>query len=171
MPSSRLAHLSGDDACFRIVRVWREEVGLRIGAIEWGVEWEARQYEASRGVVPVVAPLVVMLKRAVLEQGRSGGMQLVCPPTGPSRSGRLNSLWLGVSARKMWREAGLVPITVQESRHSAATWPDAAGVPPKLASVLMGHATPARQPGAAQIAHAGKEAGGLPRRAPGSEGG
>ena len=33
----------------------------------------------------------------------------------------------------------------------ATTWLDAAGVPPKVASVLMGHATPARQPGAAPI--------------------
>jgi integrase len=44
-----------------------------------------------------------------------------------------------------------MPITLRESRHSGATWLDAAGVPPKIASVLMGHATPARQPGAAPI--------------------
>lgn len=48
-------------------------------------------------------------------------------------------------------EAGLQPITLQEARHTAATWLDAAGVPPKIASVLMGHATPAGQPGAAAI--------------------
>ncbi|MGI8903376.1 MAG: hypothetical protein ACR2IP_06925, partial [Solirubrobacteraceae bacterium] len=30
-------------------------------------------------------------------------------------------------------------------------WLDAAGVRPKVASVLMGHATPERQPGAAAI--------------------
>ena len=54
-------------------------------------------------------------------------------------------------ARKTWRKAKLTPITLQESRHTAATWLDAADVPPKMASVLMGHATPARQPGAAQI--------------------
>jgi len=52
-------------------------------------------------------------------------------------------------ARTRWKKAGLVPITLQESRHTAATWLDAAGVPPKIASVLMGHATPARQAGAA----------------------
>ena len=49
------------------------------------------------------------------------------------------------------RRRQLQPITLQESRHTAATWLDAAGVPPKIASVLMGHATPARQPGAAPI--------------------
>ena len=37
------------------------------------------------------------------------------------------------------------------ARHSGATWLDAAGVPPKIASVLMGHSTPDRQPGAAHI--------------------
>jgi integrase len=65
--------------------------------------------------------------------------------------GLLNSPWLGVRVRKTWTEAGLTPITLQESRHSGATWLDAAGVPSKIASVLMGHATPARQPGAAPI--------------------
>lgn len=135
----------------QIVRLHWEEVDLRIGALEWGVEWEARKYEASRRVVPIVPPLLTMLKRAYLEQGRPDGKQLVCPPQGPSRSGRLDSSWLGVSARKAWARAGLDPITLQEARHTAATWLDASGVPPKIASVLMGHATPARQPGAAQI--------------------
>jgi integrase len=135
----------------QIVRLRWEEVDLKVGAIEWGVEWEARKYEASRRVVPIVPPLLAMLKRAYLEQGRPDGKQLVCPSRGTSRSGRLDSSWLGVSARKTWTKAGLTPITLQESRHTAATWLDAAGVPPKIASVLMGHATPARQPGAAQI--------------------
>jgi integrase len=135
----------------QIVRLRWDDVDLKVGAIEWGVEWEARKYEASRRVVPTVPSLLAMLKRAYLEQGRPEGKQLVCPPRGPSRSGRLDSSWLGVSARKAWQKANLTPITLQESRHTAATWLDAAGVPPKIASVLMGHATPARQPGAAQI--------------------
>lgn len=137
----------------QIVRLLREEVDLKVGAIEWGVEWEARKYEASQRVVPTVPPLLAMLKRAYLEQGRPDGVQKVCPPRGNNnnRSGLLNSAWLGVRVGKTWTEAGLTPITLQESRHSAATWIDAAGVPPKIASVLMGHATPARQPGAAQI--------------------
>lgn len=135
----------------QIVRLRWEEVDLGVGAIEWGVEWEARKYEASRRVVPTVPPLLAMLKRAYLEQRRPDGKQLVCPPQGPSRSGRLDTSWLGVSAREAWEKAHLTPITLQEARHTAATWLDAAGVPPKIASVLMGHATPARQSGAAQI--------------------
>jgi integrase len=135
----------------QIVRLCWQEVDLKVGAVEWGFEWEARKYEASRRVVPTVPPLLAMLKRAYLEQGRPSGKQRVCPARGPSRSGLLDSSWLGVSAHKTWKDAKLSPITLQESRHTAATWLDAAGVPPKIASVLMGHATPVRQPGAAQI--------------------
>jgi hypothetical protein len=47
---------------------------------------------------------------------------------------------------RAWNDAGLTRITLQEARHTAATWLDAAGVSPKVASVLMGHATPVRQP-------------------------
>ena len=66
-------------------------------------------------------------------------------------TGLLNTGWLSKRASRQWAAAGLQPITLQEARHTAATWLDAAGVPPKIASVLMGHATPERQPGAAQI--------------------
>ena len=50
-----------------------------------------------------------------------------------------------------WRQQGLVPIGLHESRHTAATWLDHAGVSPKVASTLMGHKTPEYQPGAASI--------------------
>jgi integrase len=43
---------------------------------------------------------------------------------------------------------GPVQVTPQAPRHLAATWLDAAGVRPKIVSVLMGHATPGRQRGA-----------------------
>jgi integrase len=50
-----------------------------------------------------------------------------------------------------WTELGLEPIGLHESRHTAATWLDHAGVSPKVASMLMGHKTPEYQPGAAAI--------------------
>jgi integrase len=135
----------------QIVRLRWPEVDLKAGALEWGVEWEARKYEASRRVVPLVPPLLVLLKRAYLEQGRRKE-GLVCPPrTDWATTGMLNTGWLATRAGKTWTKAKLQPITLQEARHTAATWLDAAGVPPKIASVLMGHATPERQPGAAQI--------------------
>jgi integrase len=116
-----------------------------------GRRWEARKYDASRRVVPIVPPLLLLLKRAYLEQGRPKE-GLVCPPrTDWATTGLLNTGWLAKRAEKIWTEAKLRPITLQEARHTAATWLDAAGVAPKIASVLTGHATPERQPGAAQI--------------------
>lgn len=135
----------------QIIRLAWADVDLEIGAIEWGVEWEARKYDASRRVVPTVPPLLAMLKRRYMEQGRPK-LGLVCPPHANwATTGLLNTGWVATRACRYWNEANLRPITLQESRHTAATWLDAAGVPPKVASVLMGHATPARQAGAAPI--------------------
>jgi integrase len=50
-----------------------------------------------------------------------------------------------------WAAQGLEPIGLQEARHTAATRLDHAGVSPKIASQIMGHKTPAYQPGAARI--------------------
>ncbi|MGH2862437.1 MAG: hypothetical protein ACRDLT_13170, partial [Solirubrobacteraceae bacterium] len=77
---------------------------------------------------------------------------LVCPPHAAwATTGLLNTGGLFKRTREIWAAQKLEPITLQEARHSAATWLDAAGVPLKIASVLMGHATPERQAGAAQI--------------------
>lgn len=149
LPYALAGYAMGRNA--QIVRLRWQEVELSVAALEWGVEWEARKYDASHRVVPIVPPLLALLKRAYLEQGRPAE-GLVCPPLGGYGStGLLNTGWLAKRAAKVWTAAGLRPITLQEARHSGATWLDAAGVPPKIASVLMGHATPERQPGAAQI--------------------
>ena len=135
----------------QIMRLGWPAVDLKLGALEWGVEWEARKYDASQRVVPIVPPLLLLLKRVYMEQGRPKD-GLVCPPrTEWATTGLLNTGWLAKRAEKIWTDASLRPITLQEARHTAATWLDAAGVAPKIASVLMGHATPERQPGAAQI--------------------
>jgi integrase len=130
---------------------WRD-VDLDEGAIELGVEWEAAKYEASRRVVPTVSPLLTLLKAAFMQQGRPAGDELVCPPRYRARkSGLMSVNGLAKRAKRRWEAAQLEPITLQECRHTAATWLDAAGVSPKVASVLMGHATPERQAGAAVI--------------------
>lgn len=135
----------------QIIRLRWNDIDLDVGAIEWGVEWAARKYDASHRVVPAVAPLLALLNRRHVEQGRPTD-GLVCPPLAEwNSSGLLNPSWVAELAEKRWRDCRLEPITLQQARHSAATWLDAAGVPPKIASVLMGHATPARQPGAAPI--------------------
>ena len=135
----------------QIVRLRWQDVDLNVGALEWGVEWEARKYDASRRVVPTVPPLLALLKRAFLEQGRPDAGELVCPPRYRVKTELLSAPGLGQRARRAWKEAGLQPITLQEARHTAATWLGAAGVSPKVASYLMGHSTPARQYGAADI--------------------
>jgi integrase len=135
----------------QIVRLGWPEVDLKVGALEWGVEWEARKYEASRRVVPIVPPLLILLRRVYMEQGRPKDGLVCGPRTEWATTGLLNTGWLAKRAKKNWADAKLQPITLQEARHTAATWLDAAGVAPKIASVLMGHATPERQPGAAQI--------------------
>ena len=135
----------------QIIRLRWTDIDLDLGAIEWGVEWEARKYDASRRVVPTVAPLLGLLKRRYMEQGRPRE-GLVCPPHAAwATTGLLNTGWVATRAHEYSKTAKLQPITLQEARHTAATWLDAAGVPPKVASVLMGHATPERQPGAATI--------------------
>lgn len=63
----------------------------------------------------------------------------------------LHTEGLAGKARTRWKAKKLQPIGLQECRHTAATWLDAAGVSPKVASELMGHSTPAIQAGAAPI--------------------
>jgi integrase len=61
---------------------------------------------------------------------------------------------LQARADKRWKAAEHGRITAHECRHSFATWLDAAGVRPVVASRLMGHALPRRQEGAADITQA-----------------
>ncbi len=134
----------------QIVRLRWRDIDLVVGSIEWGVEWEAAKYDASHRVVPCVPPLLSLLKHAYIAQGRPAGDERVCPSR-YSASVLLSSSGLAERSRARWKDAELRPITLQECRHSGATWLDAAGVSPKVASVLMGHSIPQRQPGAAQI--------------------
>lgn len=135
----------------QIQRVRWRDVDLELGAIEWGVEWEARKYDASHRVVPAVPSLLALLKRVYLEQGRPDGDRLVCPPRHTARSGLMSTNGLAKRARKRWAAAEFEPITLQEARHSGASWLDGAGISPRVASYLMGHAAPQRQVGAATI--------------------
>lgn len=129
---------------------WRD-VDLKVGVIEWGVEQEARKSAAARRVVPTVKPLLTLLKRAWIAAGRPSGDELVCPPRRAAVEGLLHTGGLTVRANAAWKKSKLQPIGLHECRHTAATWLDAAGISPKVASVLMGHAAPDRQLGAAPI--------------------
>jgi integrase len=128
---------------------WRD-VDLRVGLVEWGVEREARKSRAAQRVVPAVKPLRVLLKREWIRQGRPPGDRLVCLPRRKGGT-MLHTGGLTARAKDAWDAKKLTPIGLHECRHTAATWLDAAGVSPKVASVLMGHSVPDRQPGAAPI--------------------
>ena len=136
----------------QIRRARWQDVDLKVGAIELGVDPDARKSDAAHRVIPAVSPLLALLKRAYLEAGRPDGGELLCPPRYRARkSGLLSTNGLAKRAHTQWGAAKLEPITLQECRHTAATWLDAASVSPKIASYLMGHTTPSRQEGAATI--------------------
>jgi integrase len=113
---------------------------------------DARKSGAARRVVPIVRPL---RKRLEAEWARQDWPTegRVCPPRKRSRSGMVSLDQLQKRVIRLWEEAGLTPIGLQDSRHTAATWLDHAGISPKVASVFMGHKAPGRHryPDAAPI--------------------
>lgn len=119
-------------------------------SVELGVEWEAAKYDASHRVVPTVPALKFLLRRVWLAAGQptSG---LVIAPRVSRKSGLVSIAQVQHRADPIWKAAKLERITPQECRHSCATWLDAAGVSPRIASQWMGHAVPKHQPGAAVI--------------------
>jgi integrase len=125
-------------------------VDLKLGAVELAADEEGRKPGGSWRVVPLVKPLHKLLREAWIAQGRPSEGK-VCPPRQRSESGMLQLGAIQRRVRAGWRARGLEPIGLHESRHTAATWLDHAGVSPKVASMLMGHKTPEYQPGAASI--------------------
>jgi integrase len=128
---------------------WRH-VDLKLGAVELAADEEGRKPGGSWRVVPLVKPLHAMLRETWIAQGRPTEGK-VCPPRQSSASGMLSLGDVQERVHREWHELGLEPIGLHESRHTAATWLDHAGVSPKVASTLMGHKTPEYQPGAASI--------------------
>ncbi|HJZ35745.1 MAG TPA: tyrosine-type recombinase/integrase [Solirubrobacterales bacterium] len=102
----------------------------------------ARKSEAARRVVLMVRQLRVRMLAEWERQGRPESGPIFKPKRADNKSGTadLNSVLRRIT--KKWKDRGLVPITFQDSRHTAATWLDHAGVSPKVASVIMGHKAP-----------------------------
>lgn len=109
-----------------------------------GVDEEGRKSAAARRAVPMPRLLVPLVKRALLERGKPGPAELLCPGAKPGgrNSGMLSFEALQVRADKVWSAHGLQRITAHELRHTCASWLDAAGVRPRVVSELMGHAVP-----------------------------
>lgn len=128
---------------------WRH-VDLNLGAVELAADEEGRKPGRPWRVVPLVKPALTLLKQAWIAQGRPRDGK-VCPPRYAKDSGMIALAHLQERVHQRWKQLGLRPIGLHESRHTAATWLDHAGVSPKVASQLMGHKTPAYEPGAAPI--------------------
>jgi integrase len=111
---------------------------------------KARKSEAARRIVPIVRPLRKRLHDEWVRQGKPTTGR-VCQPRRQSASGMISLDQLQKRVIKRWKDLGLNPIGLQDSRHTAATWLDHAGVSPKVGSVFMGHKAPKRQPDAAPI--------------------
>jgi integrase len=108
-------------------------VSFDLGAVELAANEEGRKSGGSWRVVPAVKPLLSLLKRAWIAQGRPEKGK-VCPSRKRSRSGLVALDHLQGKVRKRWQALGLEPINLHEARHTAATWLDHAGVSPKVAS-------------------------------------
>lgn len=128
------------------------EVDLGDEVMLLAAEETARKSDAARRVIPLVGPLCRRLDAEWMRQGRPSTGR-VCPPRARSRSGLLSLNQLSKRVKRIWEGSGLRPIGLQDSRHTAATWLDHSGVPPKVCSVLMGHRATQRDlyPGAAPI--------------------
>ncbi len=126
------------------------QVDLEQRQIVLADEERARKSRAAHRAVPLVRPLLSRLRVMWDAAGRPDEGR-VCPPLRNSRSGMLALGQLQGRARKVWQAHDLDPIGLQDSRHTAATWLDHAGVSPKVASVIMGHQIPQGRYGSAPI--------------------
>jgi len=127
-----------------------DDVDLELGVIYLGADEDGRKSRAALRAVPLIPLVVPMIRRALLERGRPPGDELLCPGdrVRGRNSGMVSFEALQDRADAAWSAAGLSRITAHECRHTFASWLDAAGVRPKVASQLLGHSV-ARTDGAA----------------------
>lgn len=165
LPYALAAYATGRRQELRLAR-WGD-VDLEIGVILLGRDEAGRKSEAALRVVPLLRPLRRRLRDEWMRQGQPAGDALICPPRKRSSTGLISMPGVARRARVAWGwewvdgtwmpqrdEHGepidaLEPIGLHECRHTAASWMNAAGVNPKVASILMGHSTPERAAAAA----------------------
>ncbi len=161
LPYALAVYATARRAEIRHARV--EDVDLELGVIYLGADERGRKSRAAQRAVPLVKPLVSMLRRELLRRGRPDCNALLCPghKPGGKNSGMLSFEALQARADAAWEPKGKdgqpagpkvgERITAHECRHTCASWLDAAGLRPVVVSALMGHSTPAHQPGAARV--------------------
>jgi integrase len=128
---------------------WKH-LNLETGGGELAGDEEGRKPGGSWRLIFFVKPLWELLLEEWEVQGRPTSGK-VCPPKAVRQSGLLALNTLQARVQKCWKEQGLKPIGLHESRHTTATWLDHAGISPKVASEFIGHKTPEYQLGAARI--------------------
>ncbi|MGO8904135.1 MAG: tyrosine-type recombinase/integrase [Solirubrobacteraceae bacterium] len=161
LPYALAVYATARRAEIRHARV--EDVDLDLAVIYLGADDRGRKSRAAQRAVPLVKSLASMLRRDLMRRGRPAPVELLCPghKTGGRNSGMLSFEGLQKRADDTWepkdkkgKPTGVKVgerITAHECRHTCASWLDSAGIRPVVVSQLMGHASPARQAGAAQI--------------------
>jgi integrase len=151
LPFAIAAYATARRAEIRHARV--EDVDLELGVIYLGADDRGRKSRAAQRAVPLARPLRTLLREVLMSRGRPAARDLLCPGHKPGgrNSGMLSFEALQTRADGVWATADLNRVTAHECRHTCASWLDEAGVRPVVVSQLMGHSTPARQAGAAQI--------------------
>jgi integrase len=140
----------------QIVRLRWRDIDLDVGAIEWGVTEKARKSRAARRAVPAVRPLRAILKCCTsmkrCTSNRASPLQTSCMPSAEAQPSRGDEHGRPCPAGQQVLERRGAP-TDRASRMPPHRRDVARrrGRQPKVASVLMGHATPDHQPGAAPI--------------------
>jgi integrase len=118
------------------------DVDLELGVIYLGADERGRKSRAAQRAVPLVKSVSALIRRRLLERGRPGASELLCPGEKPGgrNTGMLSFEALQARADDRWEKAKLQRITAHECRHTFVSWLDAATVRPSVISRLAGHA-------------------------------
>jgi integrase len=116
-------------------------VDLRLGQIVLADAEDYAKSAAATRVVPVVPALAALLDEVWTAQGRPREGLVCRPRRGGSKRGRLSVEALYTRCDAVWEEHGLTSLRLHVARHACASYLHAAGVPLKVRSAILGHAS------------------------------
>lgn len=119
-----------------------QDVDFTEDAVLLAGDEDARKSEAARRIVPMVSRLRTRFHAEWVRQGRPKSGPVFAAKRADNTTGTADLNATLRRIKKKWEDLGEEPITFQDSRHTAATWLDHAGVSPKVASIIMGHKAP-----------------------------